>query len=136
MVVNSLVCTIAALLIAAPVQAFTPEQLYTVEVDGKLVNVVELKEVKHCGTKHHWWQLVTMRGLKPALATVEDYHVYRTLEDYDTVLSPKQYKAVAKQLRDVPDNRDYKLRYPFKSEAQSDINTALGVAVTAAQFAK
>lgn len=127
MVVNSIVCTIAALLIAAPVQAFTPEQLYTVEVDGKLVNVVELKEVKHCGSRHHWWQV---------WAKVEDYHVYRTLEDYDTVLSPKQYKAVAKKLRDVPDNRDYKLRYPFKSEAQSDINTALGFAVTAAQFAK
>lgn len=127
MVVNSIVCTIAALLIAAPVQAFTPEQLYTVEVDGKLVNVVELKEVKHCGSRHHWWQV---------WAKTEDYHVYRTLEDYDTVLNPKQYKAVAKKLRNVPDNRDYEKRYPLRSECQRDLNTAIGVAVTAAQFAK
>lgn len=125
--IKKLLIALALSALMLPARATTPESLYTVTVDGKTVNVIELKEVKHCGSRHHWWQV---------WAKTEDYHVYRTLEDYDTVLNPAQYKAVKKQLANVPDNRDYDKRYPLRSECQHDINTALGIAVTAAQFAK
>lgn len=125
--IKKLVIALALSALMLPALASTPEALYTVTVDGKTVNVIELKEVKHCGSRHHWWQV---------WAKTEDYHVYRTLEDYDTVLNPAQYKAVKSQLKNVPDNRDYEKRYPLRSECQHDINTALGIAVTAAQFAK
>jgi len=122
---KKLLIALALSAIMLPAFAVTPEALYTVTVDGKTVNVVELKEVKHCGSRHHWWQV---------WAKSEDYHVYRTLEDYDTVLSPAQFKAVEKQLKNVPDNRDYEKRYPLRSECQRDVNTSLGLGIALIQL--
>ena len=114
-----------ALFTHLPSAAIVPETVYTVQVEGQKRDIVELVEVKHCGTKRHWYEW---------WKTTEDYHVYRLLSEGDhIILNDKQFKAVKSELKQVPDNRTYEMKYPFKTEAQHDLNTALGVVITVVQ---
>lgn len=116
---------VMALFMNLPSAALVPETVYTVQVEGQKRDIVELVEVKHCGTKKHWYEW---------WKTTEDYHVYRLLSEGDhIILNDKQFKAVKSELKQVPDKRTYEAKYPFKTEAQRDLNTALGVVITVVQ---
>ena len=126
--VSSTLAIALALLLVLPSAALVPEIVYTVEVEGQKRDLIELIEVKHCGSRHHWWQV---------WASIEDYHVYRVYGDEQhVILNPHQFKTVKKSVAEVPDNRAYETKYPLRTEFQHDLNTGLGIGITLIQLVK